>query len=104
MAPPSGQTVQAATNALRDEAKVWDDQSKTIGGIGPKVEGLRLNRIEAGLFQVIVTEYERAIGLIATRTGEGRQAMTNVADTLRAVADTYDQEEAAGTHRMKNLY
>jgi hypothetical protein len=104
MAPPSSQTVQAATKALRDEAKVWDDQSKTTGDIAPKVEGLRLSRIEAGLFQVIVTEYEKAIDVIVTRTGEGQQVMTNVADTLRTVADTYDQEESAGVHRMKHLY
>ena len=104
MAPPDSQTMQAATNALRGEAKIWDDQSKTMGDIGPKVEDLRLNRIEAGLFQVIVTEYEKAVDLIVTRTGEGQQAMTNVASTLRTVADTYDQEEAAGVHRMKHLY
>src|SRR6266540_512897 len=104
MAPPDSQTMQAATTALRDEAKVWDDQCKTMGDVRPKVEDLRLSRIEAGLFQVIVTEYEKAIDMLAIRTGEAQQAMTNVANTLRAVADTYDQEEAAGVHRMKHLY
>jgi hypothetical protein len=104
MAPPDKQMIQAATGALRDEAKIWDDQSRTLGNIKPKVEDLRLNRIEAGLFQLIVTEYEKAIDVIVARTGEGQRAMTNVADTLRTVADTYDQEEAAGVHRMKHIY
>jgi hypothetical protein len=104
MAPPDKQLIQAATGTLRDEARIWDDQSRTLRDIKPKVEDLRLNRIEAGLFQLIVTEYEKAIDVIVARTGEGQRAMTNVADTLRTVADTYDQEEAAGVHRMKHIY
>jgi hypothetical protein len=104
MAPPSSQQIQIATKALRAEATIWDDQSRTMEKITPKVEGLRLNRIQAGLFQLIVSEYERAIDLIELRADEGRQAMANVATTLHTVADTYDQEEAADVHRMKNLY
>jgi hypothetical protein len=104
MPPPDAAAVSVATKALRDEATIWDTQSKTLGEIGPKVEDLRMTRVEAGLFQVIYGEYHKAIDLVKARTEEGVKETTEVANTLRTVADTYDREDAAGEHRMRNVY
>jgi hypothetical protein len=44
------------------------------------------------------------IDVVIARTGEGKAQMTGVADALRSVADTYEQEEAAHVHKLKNTY
>jgi hypothetical protein len=104
MAPPTAQEVKVATDALRTEAGVWDKESGEMGKIGPEAEGLRLNRIEAGLFQVIFDTYGQVIDQVIARSNEGGTQMADVAKTLRSVADTYDQEEAANVHKLNNIY
>jgi len=104
MAPPTADQVKVATEALRYEAGVWDREADEIGKIPAKAEDIRLTRIEAGLFQVIFDTYGQVIDQVIARTGEGRTQMNAVADALRTVADTYEQEENAQVHRMKNIY
>ncbi|WP_217281735.1 hypothetical protein [Kibdelosporangium persicum] len=96
--------MKVATEALRKEAGVWDHEADETGTIPTKAEGLRLNRIEAGLFQVIFDTYGQVIDQVIARTNEGKKQMTEVANTLRSVADTYEQEEAANVHKLKNIY
>jgi hypothetical protein len=102
--PPTTQELQVATKALRSEAGVWDTQSTTMGEIATKATDLRLSRIEAGIFQLIVGPYDAAADQVTHRCEEGKQRMTEVADTLRQVADTYDAEEARNEHKFRNLY
>lgn len=104
MAPPTPQQVEVATQALRIEAGVWETESGEMGKVSEKANGLRLNRIEAGLFQVIFNTYGQVIDQVVARSNEGVTQMADVARTLRTVADTYDQEDAAGVHRMTNIY
>lgn len=104
MAPPDKDHVRVITEALRKEATVWDDEATNMGKIAPHVEGLRLNRIQAGLFQVIFNTYGEVIDQVIARSNEGKQRMTEVGSTLRSVADTYDRQEAATTHNLRNVY
>jgi hypothetical protein len=104
MAPPTSDQVKVATEALRNEAGAWDREADEIGKIPAKAEDLRLNRIEAGLFQIIFDTYGQVIDQVIARAGEGRTQMNAVANTLRTVADTYEQEENAQVHKMKNIY
>jgi len=102
--PPTTQELQVATNSLRSEAGVWDAQSTAMGEIATKAADLRLSRIEAGIFQLIVGPYDAAADQVTTRCKEGQQRMTEVGITLRQVADTYDAEEARNEHKLRNLY
>jgi hypothetical protein len=104
MASPSTETIKVATEALRKEAGTWDTESAEMSKIGPKAEGLRLTRIEAGLFQVIFDTYGQVIDQVIARSNEGTQRMTDVGSTLRTVANIYDQEESAHEHRIKKVY
>ena len=101
MTLPAG--VKVATDALRTEAGVWDQQSAQLTAIASKVDGLRVNRLEAGVFQLVVGPYGEVVDQVHGRCQEGAQAMTGVADTLRQVANTYDEEERDGTHRLRKL-
>jgi hypothetical protein len=104
MPPPTPQQVKVATDALRKEAAVWDTESAELGKIGPKAEHLRFNRIEAGLFQVIIGTYGDLINQVIARSNEGTAQMTEIGKTLRDVADTYDREDASNEHKLKNVY
>jgi uncharacterized protein YukE len=104
MPPPTAEQIRVATEALRTEAGVWDAQAAQLNRIGPMTEALRLNRVEAGLFQVIFDTYQQVIDQVVARADEGGQRMDEIATTLRQVADTYDREEAANTHMLNNIY
>lgn len=92
------------THALRAEALVWDAQSDKMGAIHRTVEGLRLSRVEAGLFQIIFSAYEAAIHQISGRCGEGRQCMSAVADALVKNANAYDSGEEEVTKTVQGAY
>jgi uncharacterized protein YukE len=104
MAPPSAAQIKVATDALRAEAGIWDQQSNELGKIASQANGLRLERIEAGIFQIMFEAYASVVDQVTARSGEGRKCMTDVANTLHQVADTYDEEDAANLHLLKNLY
>jgi hypothetical protein len=94
---------EVATDTLRKEAGVWDQQSKLITEIASQADQLRFTRIEAGIFQLIVTPYGEVVDAVTTRCKEGGVQMTDIATTLRQVATIYDEEERNGVHRLMNL-
>ncbi|MFI2666694.1 hypothetical protein [Micromonospora carbonacea] len=104
MTTPSRGQVTVATNTLRTEAGEWEGQSTTIGGIGSKVAGMELGRVEAGLFQLIVSPYNDVVQQVSQRCDEGKKSMAEVAQTLRKVADTYDEEDRNNAHKIHKLY
>ncbi|MEH1029759.1 type VII secretion target [Micromonospora profundi] len=102
--PPSKKDVEVATDTLRTEAGMWLRHSDTMAAITSRAEGLRMTALEAGLFQLLVKPYDEAADQITSRCREGRQRMTEIATTLRKVADTYDAEDASNAHELNNLY
>lgn len=104
MAPPTQDQIDVATETLRGEARIWDAQSAELGKILPKAQELRFNRVEAGLFQIIFDTYGQVIDQVTGRVTEGQQRTAEVGNTLRSVADTYDQEEARNEHALRNVY
>jgi hypothetical protein len=102
--PPSGEQVSVATNALRSEANEWQTQSALLGRESAKIAEMEFGRLEAGLFQMLVGPYNDVVHTLAARCQEGSAAMTEIATTLRSVADTYDAEDKAAEHRLRNLY
>ncbi|WP_306215853.1 hypothetical protein [Actinoplanes sp. RD1] len=93
-----------ATSALRTEATEWDHQSRAMSTISTAVAAMELGRLEAGLFQLIVAPYNDLVAAVTARAAEGSAAMTQIGQTLRTVADTYDAEDKAGEHRIRNVY
>jgi len=95
---------QVATDSLRTEAGVWDQQAQQIKNIADKADGLRFTRLEAGIFQLIVTPYSEVVDAVVTRCREGSQQMVDIANTLRNVAKIYDEEEKNHEHKMRKLW
>ena len=89
---------------LRSESEVWTAQATQMTNIATKVDGLRFTRIEAGIFQLIVGVHDDLVTHVTARCREGDTQMTAISTTLRAVADTYDQEERTNEHSLRDLY
>lgn len=96
--------IDVITDALRKEAGIWDGEAAEMGRIGPKAEELRLDRVEAGLFQVIFDVYGEVIDQVIARADEGRQRMTEIGSTLRTVADTYDRVDTDNAQNLQNVH
>lgn len=101
---PSGAEVTVATDVLRREAGVWDEQSAKLSALSTKVSAMEFGRLEAGLFQLMVGPYNDVIQAVAARTREGTAAMASIGQTLVSVANTYDTEDKASEHRIRNVY
>ena len=104
MSHPSAEEVRVATDALRAEAGQWEHQSGVISGLAGTVQGMELGRVEAGLFQLIVSPYNDVVNTVRARCQEGRTAMTQVAATLRRVAAVYEEEDRDNAHRIRGVY
>jgi uncharacterized protein YukE len=53
---------------------------------------------------MIVSPYNEVVSQVTARCREGKAAMTEIADTLRQVATTYEEEDRNSAHRLRNLY
>jgi hypothetical protein len=104
MTQPTPQQVAVATNTLRTEANEWETQAAILGTLAAKVEGMELGRVEAGLFQLIVSPYNDVVHHVQSRCQEGQTAMGQIATTLRSAADLYQREDDNNAHRIYNLY
>jgi hypothetical protein len=101
---PDAAQVKVATEVLRTEATEWERQSAAIGALEAKVAGMELGTVEAGLFFMIVSPYNEIVSKVSARCGEGKAAMTEIADTLRDVATAYEEEDQNSAHTLRNLY
>lgn len=104
MTLPTPEEVSVATNALRTEAGEWDEQAGRLSTLSGNAAGMEFGRLEAGLFQMIVTPYNDIISAVSARCAEGAAAMKEIAVTLRNAADTYEAEDQAGAHRISGIY
>jgi hypothetical protein len=104
MTAPTPDQIVAATGALRTEADLWAAQSNQLRETARRAEAVRLSRLEAGIYQIMVGPYNEVVDMVVARCLEGRQQMAQIAATLKRIADTYDDEERQGQHRLFNLY
>lgn len=104
MPPPDEHEVQVAAQTLRDEGNVWLDQADNMRAAARKAQGLQIDRLQAGIFQVVVSSYDAVDTVVVDRCNEAQQRMTEVGHTLRMVADAYQDEDDRRAHAIRNLY
>ena len=86
--------VQVVTGSLRQVAKIWDNQATAIGSITPQANALSFDRLEAGVFQLIVSPYDKVVQTVAQRCAEGQAEMQNIASALNTNATNYAANES----------
>ena len=96
--------IEVVTSELRKEAVTWDDQSEAIGRVGVQAESLRLNYLTAGVFALVVADYESAVDQISARCAEGTTRMADIAVALRANATAYDQRDEEVSIHVDGAY
>ncbi len=96
--------IDVVTEALKKDARMWEEQSVTLGEIHHTVEGLRLTHLEAGLFQVIFNAYGRAIDHLSKISLEGKHRMDEIADALYKNAHAYEDREEQVTQTVEGAY
>lgn len=106
MAPTPDQ-YEAALDALRDDAEKWEQCGSDLGAAKTTAEGLDLEALhfsyiadKLGVTALYQQFQAKMVGLL----GEGQTMSGNVATALRNSAQTYQQEEEAGVHRMNDVW
>lgn len=95
--------VEVVVEALRSEAITWDENSGVVGQISSDVESLRMSRLQAGIFQIMVTAYNDAVDVVQSRCSEGTTNLADIATALRANADAYENQELEVTDSFSSL-
>jgi hypothetical protein len=96
--------VFVVTEALRKEAVTWDEQAVLIRSAATRAGALRLTRLTAGIFNLIVTEYEATIDAVTARCLEGEREMTAIASALLRNADAYDRGDVEVSKHVADAY
>ena len=104
MTAPTPGEVAVATDALRHEADVWDEQSSAMHLLARRVSARALGRLSSGPFQLIVGAYGDVVERVAQRCTDAASTMTRIGVTLRTVAAVYDTEDARAEHRLRQLF
>jgi len=96
--------IDVVTRALRAEAGTWDAEGAALAQVAGSVQGLRLNYLTAGIFALIVSEYEAAVDQVEARCREGASAMSDIATALRTNAQAYDDRDADVSQHVAGVY
>ncbi|MGB3438423.1 MAG: hypothetical protein WBA97_06675 [Actinophytocola sp.] len=106
MAPTPDQ-YNVALAALRDDATQWTGCADALAAAKSTADGLDLEALhfsyladKCGLTRLYAEFQSKFVGLL----GEGETMSRGVADALESAAQTYQQEEEAGVHRMNNVW
>lgn len=104
---PTGDQYEVALEALRDDAGVWSDTATVLDDANAAAATLLLESHEfswagdlAGLPETYKELKDKVVDLLA----QGRDASNSVAEQLLAAADTYENEEEEGVHRMNGVW
>ncbi|HWM04411.1 MAG TPA: hypothetical protein VNP92_18905 [Actinophytocola sp.] len=106
MAPTPDQ-YQVALAALRDDADKWEQCGNDLGAAKATAEGLDLEALHFSYVADklgVTTMYAEFQAKMVRLLGEGQTMSGNVATALRNSAQTYQDEEDAGVHRMNNIW
>lgn len=104
MTTPAPQELKVVRSELGNAAHIWDAQASAIGSISPKAEGLRLDRLEAGVFQLIAGPYGQVVDQVSGRCTEGRTNMGDIANALRTASQSYAKTEQQNTQAAQGVH
>lgn len=104
MATPSQKQIYASIEHMKSAAGAWHTASGDLSEASKAIGPLKINRIQAGIFQVAYSAYLEAAQFVESRVNEGVKELTGVGDTLKYCADVYQREDESNAHKFKGLY
>lgn len=96
-------TLEAIVNEIRTEAAHWDTHKTLCSGVSAAGDALRMTRLQAGLFQLIVDTNNRVCDLVQAECAQAATHMGEAATALRADADHYEDHELDVTQSIKDI-
>lgn len=96
--------IDVITSALRSEALTWDAAADAATSISSAADALRMSRLEAGIFQLVASEYEATTDHVYSRCREGAAELNAIADALRRNARAYDERDADVAQHVDGSY
>lgn len=104
---PTKDEYRVALEALRNDATQWEGCADDLATAKSTADGLDLEALhfsyiadKCGVTQLYKEFQDKMVRLL----GEGETMCRGVSDSLEAAAQTYQQEEEAGIHRMNNVW
>jgi hypothetical protein len=107
MTPPSADKIAAALEALRTDARAWAAAADEMSAAEQTARRLSLDAFHFTYIgdQIGITEvYRNLQDKLVTLLGQAAANFDSMALALRMSADTYQSEDEAGVHRMRNIY
>ncbi|HLS75971.1 MAG TPA: type VII secretion target [Nocardia sp.] len=104
MAVPSNDQIHAALDQMRKTADDWETAAEHLDKALQLTADVKLNRVEAGVFQAAYHKYEPSPGYTGDRAREGAAVCREIASTLRNIAKVYEEEDKRGEHALRQLY
>ncbi|MGQ4599251.1 type VII secretion target [Nocardia sp. R6R-6] len=104
MAGPSNDAISVAVDQVRGAATNWDEASAALEEARKHTEKAKFEKLEAGVFALAYDSYKSAPDFVHDRMKEGIEVFSEIARTLRQVADTYQAEDERREHEIRNLY
>jgi hypothetical protein len=101
MPPTNYDGFSVHTDALLDEAKVWEDEALAIENVGKNVGSLKFSK--TGVFEEFIPKYDTLITAILDRCSEGTRNMADIRDTLHYIAQVYERTEARHSHDFQSV-
>lgn len=96
--------LKTITDAIRADARMWDQQALDIGEVATAIQGLDRNILEYGIFFGFFGKYMDVISFLSARCIEGKANMADIADALVKNAKAYDDHEVETTKSVKDAY
>jgi hypothetical protein len=95
---------QVATDAVINEAQLWEVHASWMSEAGRKANGLRFSPDEVGVFGRFFTpSYHEFVDAFTARCREADDKMNQIRDTLVHIAKSYELEEEQQAKKLSTL-
>src|SRR4051812_20231832 len=102
---PTPEQITVSLAALRSDSDAWAAAAETMAAAGADADGQKLDAAAFSFAgQAAAAAYEELRAKMARLVHEGAVRFASIAGALRASADAYEADEAAGAHRLRNIY
>jgi hypothetical protein len=102
---PTHDQIIVSVDALRTDADEWARAAKDMHDVAAKAD---TQKVDAAAFSfaghAAAAGYETLRAKMAGLISGGAREFDAIAAALRASADAYEADEAAGAHRIQNIY
>ncbi|WP_083663369.1 hypothetical protein [Actinomyces mediterranea] len=95
---------KACAEAIDSEANLWRAQATACAGVGAAGQDLRLTGLKAGIFFLIVSQYNEACDFVSAQGARANSLMNAAADALNRNATAYRNQEAETTASINGAY